>query len=257
MAAGGGVIVKRLGDGMVCQFGSAEAAFRAACQMQTTACVLPPGGQPRLAIKIGFTYGPVIADGSDVFGDTVNVCARLAAIAKAGQIVTTQQAVDALAPGARARCRQLYSTKVRGRLEEVTVFDVLWRSDPDLTNTDFPRPGAFQSGEWVLKISYGGEVFVIERNRPARLGRDRSTDIVVFGELVSRVHARVFERDGNFLIADESSNGTYVLPDGNGREVLLRRQETVLADRGWIGLGKSAATHGDHVLRFRLERQAR
>jgi hypothetical protein len=38
--------------------------------------------------------------------------------------------------------------------------------------------------------------------------------------------------------------------------VRLRRSEAVLGERGWIGLGKSAASHGDHVLRYRLERRS-
>src|SRR2546427_12072923 len=71
----------------------------------------------------------------------------------------------------------------------------------------------------------------------------------------SRVHARIFGRLGNFVIADQSSNGTFVLIDGSSREMVLRREEAVLGERGWIGLGESAAMHGDHVLRFRLERQ--
>jgi adenylate cyclase len=69
------------------------------------------------------------------------------------------------------------------------------------------------------------------------------------------VHARIFGRDGNFVIADQSSNGTYLLIDGNSREMLLRREEAVMGERGWVGLGKSAEGHGTHVLRYRLERR--
>ena len=43
--------------------------------------------------------------------------------------------------------------------------------------------------------------------------------------------------------------------DGTTREVRLRRTEAVLGERGWIGIGKTAANHGDHVLRYRLERR--
>ena len=67
------------------------------------------------------------------------------------------------------------------------------------------------------------------------------------------MHARIFGRGGNFVIADQSSNGTFVAIDGNTREMTLRREEAVLGERGYIGLGEPAEGHGDHVLRYRLE----
>ena len=86
-----------------------------------------------------------------------------------------------------------------------------------------------------------------------KIGRDKSNEMMVNSTKASRVHARIFERGGNFVIADQSSNGTYVATDGNSREVSLRREETVLGERGYIGLGAPTEGHGDHVLRYRLE----
>jgi len=248
-----GAVVKRLGDGMVCQFSAPDAALRAACEMQTAAFDVAPGDYPKLAIKVVFTYGPVIMEGADVFGDTVNLAARLVALANPEQILTTQQTVDSLAPELRARCRPLYPMKIRGKSDEVMVCDVVWRGDADLTET-FRRPGDVAS-QWNLKLAYGGSMFTVEPAGSVRLGRDKANDVVVASTRASRVHARIFGRHGNFVIADQSSNGTFVLIDGSSREMLLRREEAVLGERGWIGLGESAASHGDHVLRFRLERQ--
>jgi adenylate cyclase len=246
-----GVVVKRLGDGMVCQFPLPDAALRAACEMQSAAVEL---ASPRLAIKVVFIYGPVIMEGADVFGDTVNVAARLVAAANPEQILTTQQTVDSLEVHLQARCRQLYPMKIRGKSDEVMVCDVVWRSDADLTEM-LPRDGAGAAGQWNLKLTYSGSMFMVEPAGSVRLGRDKLNDIVVASTRASRVHARIFGRHGNFVIADQSSNGTFVLVDGNSREMVLRREEAVLGERGWIGLGKSATSHGDHVLRFRLERQ--
>src|SRR5262249_9111577 len=72
-----GVVIKTLGDALICQFGDADKAFRAACDMQTAAASLKPRSAPRFAIKVAFNYGPVVVKGNDVFGDTVNVCSRL------------------------------------------------------------------------------------------------------------------------------------------------------------------------------------
>ena len=255
VVAASGTVVKTLGDGMVCQFGSADSAFRAACAMQVAASHIEPRVPGRLAIKVAFNYGPVVLKGNDVFGDTVNVCARLVALANPGQVLTTHHAVGALSRTLMLRCRALYPTKVKGRAEPVSVYDVPWRVDPDLTETSMQVEAAGRSGKWVLKLSYGGDTYDVQPEAEARLGRDKSNEVVVASSRASRVHARIYARDRNFVIVDQSSNGTFVLIDGNDTEVLLRREEAVLGERGWIGLGNSASKHGAHVLRYRLTRR--
>lgn len=250
-ACHGGTVVKKLGDGMVCAFPVADAAFQAACDMQMAA---PEPGPERLTIKIGFTYGPVVLSGGDVFGDTVNVCARLVALANAEQVLTTQQTVDALSPALRDRCRQMFPIRVRGRHEEIIACNVLWRSDPDATETNLTRDALTHAQDTVLKITHQGELRVVRLGGAGmRIGRDKENDLVIESQFASRVHARVFAREGHFVLQDLSFNGTYLLSDGNSAEILLRREEAVLGDRGWIGLGNSATRHGDHALRYRVE----
>ena len=258
VAENGGLVVKSLGDGMVCQFKDADAAFRAACAMQEAAVAENQGVEPKLSIKVGFTWGPVVIEGGDVFGDTVNVCARLVSVAGAEQVLTTQETVDALSEPLRSHGRQLYPMQVRGRVGEVQVCDVLWRDDPDVTEA-FSRSqlNAAIAADWVLKLAYGGEIVVIDLSRSVRLGRDKNNDVVVASSKASRVHARIYGRGGNFVIADQSSNGTFVAIDGSSRELTLRREEAVLGERGFIGLGGPASVSGDHVLRYRLEQRKR
>lgn len=252
-----GAVVKTLGDGMVCQFEQPDAAFRAACDMQAAATGMPsPSGQPRLEIKIAWTWGPVVARGGDVFGDTVNVCARLAALANPNQILTTREAVEALSPGLRLRCRELPPARLRGRVGQVKVSEVLWRSDADVTQVDLGEALEARGAgrDWRLKLTYAGATVRVGPGDTVKLGRDAANEVVVASTLASRVHARVFCRDGNFVIADQSSNGTYLQVDGSSREIRLRREEAVMGERGWIGLGKSAAAHGPHMVRYLLER---
>jgi len=160
-AAHEGILIKTLGDAVVCQFRDADKAFRAACDMQTSAATLSPRSQAKFAIKISFNYGPVVVKDDDLFGDTVNVCSRLNTLGGPEQVLTTQQTFDALTPGLRVRCRQLYPLKVKGKAEQIMVYDVLWRLDPDITERDLPaRPLAARMVA-VLKISYGGESFTV------------------------------------------------------------------------------------------------
>ena len=253
----GGVTVKTLGDGMVCQFREAAAAFHAACGLQDAAVRVDAERKTGLKIKVGYVYGPVVVKDRDVFGDTVNVCARLVSLANPAQVLTTRQTVESLPPELQSRCRELYSTKVRGRAGEVMVSEVLWPADPDKTRVnDFssetaPKP----AWTYVLKLTRAGETLTIDEGASARIGRDADNEVVVPTENASRLHARIVGRDGQFFIADQSTNGTFLMVDGTTREVRLRRSEAVLGERGWIGVGKSAASHGDHVLRYRLERK--
>ena len=255
--AAGGMVVKTVGDGVICQFDRPEAAFRAAGEMQQAALDLGAGEAAPLRIKVGCNFGPVVLAENDVFGDTVNVCARLMSLANPAQVLTTRQTVDALPPALRSRCRNLYETQIRGRGAPVVVCEVVWRADADLTKVDLSQPELSAPGDWVLKLSYGGESFVVELTGSLRIGRGASNDIVVPSDHASRLHARVFGRDAQFVLADQSSNGTFLMIDGSERELRLRREQAVLGERGWIGLGRSAASHGDHVLRYRLERRSR
>ena len=249
----GGAIVKTLGDGMVCQFDAADRACRAACELQEVAAAAQAGEGPKLAIKVTFNYGPVVTEGGDVFGDTVNVCARLVGLAGPQQILTTQETVDALSPSLRANSRALYPIHVRGRSGEVKVCEVLWRSDPDVTEAFSRSQLKAAPRDWILRLTYGEETVWVQANGSIRLGRDKANDLVVPSSKASRVHARIYGRGANFVIADQSSNGTFVAIEGSNRELTLRREEAVLGERGFIGLGGPAADNGDHVVAYRLE----
>ena len=115
----------------------------------------------------------------------------------------------------------------------------------------------------ALKLIYRANIFVVNRAHPAlQMGRDDNNDIVVVSLFASRVHARVEARDGQFVLVDLSSNGTFVLADENladeesdvqPEEIRLRQEEMVLSGRGWLGMGRSASKHGDHSVRFMLQ----
>lgn len=122
-----------------------------------------------------------------------------------------------------------------------------------------------------LKLIYRANLFVVDRTHTSvQMGRGDNNDIVVASLFASRVHARVEARDGQFVLVDLSSNGTFVLVDENqadenradgaedaqGTEVRLRQEEFVLKGRGWLGMGRSAAKHGDHSVRFMLQAES-
>lgn len=88
-----GTLIKTIGDEIMCTFPTAEAVVSAACAMQST---VKNGG--RMNIRIGIHYGNVICESGDVYGDTVNIAARVASITRANQIMTTRAVVEPLPP---------------------------------------------------------------------------------------------------------------------------------------------------------------
>jgi pSer/pThr/pTyr-binding forkhead associated (FHA) protein len=107
----------------------------------------------------------------------------------------------------------------------------------------------------VLKLHYGNETFTVGPGESVTIGRDTGNAVVVPSQHASRLHARVFGREGNFVIADQSSNGTFVMVDGSTREIRLRREEALLGERGTIGLGSPVTGTGDHLLQYRVQRR--
>ena len=96
IAEHGGRIVKNTGDGFLAEFASAVEAVRAATQFQTQIHELSAGSTEdgRLAFRVGINIGDVIVEPHDIFGDDVNIAARLEGIAEPGGICISSSAYD-------------------------------------------------------------------------------------------------------------------------------------------------------------------
>jgi TolB-like protein/class 3 adenylate cyclase/Flp pilus assembly protein TadD len=89
-----GRIVKTTGDGMLVEFASAVDAARCAVEVQRTMAAPDPDTplESRIAFRIGIHVGDIIIDDDDIFGDGVNIAARLEGIAEPGGICISDDA---------------------------------------------------------------------------------------------------------------------------------------------------------------------
>ncbi|WP_426532617.1 tetratricopeptide repeat protein [Bradyrhizobium sp. McL0615] len=96
IAEHGGRIVKNTGDGFLAEFPSAVEAVRAAVQLQARIKELTIGEveESRIAFRVGVNIGDVIVEPHDIFGDGVNIAARLETIAEPGGICISSSAYD-------------------------------------------------------------------------------------------------------------------------------------------------------------------
>src|SRR6478609_11417893 len=92
----GGRIVKNTGDGFLAEFPSAVQAVRAAVQFQALIkeITIADAEDRRIAFRVGINIGDVIVEPKDIFGDGVNIAARLESIAEPGGICISSSAYD-------------------------------------------------------------------------------------------------------------------------------------------------------------------
>lgn len=233
----GGLVIKTLGDELMCRFAKASDALLAAEAMQTGQA----GQHSNLGLRIAFHGGEVLHHEGDLFGDAVNLAARLAALAKPGQILLSHSTADLLDPWMRHATRPVGSATVKGRLQPVALVEALWDRSAELTLIDGGQHpvSATQNGlaEPRLELVIDGQRHVVDAQNPRiSFGRDETNDLVIIAAGVSRLHGRIECKGTHFHLQDLSSNGTVVRrPDG--LDTLLRRNEHVLQGSGVIQCG--------------------
>lgn len=232
----GGRLAKTMRDKAMVLVATPDAAADAAVAIHTAVSEFPAVGAAKLALGIGFHYGPVIQKETDVFGDTVNLAARLGEQAAKGQIITTLETANGFSPIYRPWLRKLGTVDVKGRSDQVEICELVWRADDSATLVAKRRVATQVTQK--LKLKYRGAEVVRRREKDAAIiGRDPSSGLVVDNDQVSRHHCTIERRGDKFVLTDTSSNGTYVTIQGE-EEVLLQREELTLSKRGWIAFGQ-------------------
>ena len=252
-----GTVIKTMGDEVMATFPTADDALNAAAQMQKQITLHPSlkVDEHSVAIRIGCNFGPVVLENRDVFGSTVHTANRMTSQAKAGQIIPTATMVEQLSSEWRASVRQIDVATLKGRSSEVALFEVLWQTDdvtsmvPAIATTSRDRSHKPQR----LRLRYQGqEVLVQEGCANITIGRAEENDLVVKGNLISRLHARVEFNRNKFTLIDQSTNGTFVIGK-DGEEAFVRRDSMQIRGEGLIGLGKAPDSNSSQVIRYTCE----
>jgi len=253
----GGTVIKTMGDEVMSTFPSADDALNAANQMQQriTNTIRIDVDDSHVSIRIGCHFGPVVAEDRDIFGAAVHTANRMTSQAKAGQIITTSALVEQLTPQWKALVRQIDVATPKGQSDEMAVFEVLWQPEEATNMLPSIDPAARPPATAVrLRLRFRGEELVVGENGKATItmGRADENDVVIKGNLISRVHARIDVARNRFVLVDESTNGTFIQQDA-GEELYVRRDSTVLAGSGVISMGRVAARGTALAIEYRVE----
>lgn len=250
-----GTVIKTMGDEVMATFPGSDQALNAAAQMQqliSRHAQLKVQGQP-VSIRIGCHFGPVVLENRDVFGSTVHTANRMTSQAKAGQIMTTAAVVDRLSPEWRAAVRQVDVAMLRGQGNEVALYEVLWQSEDVTSMIPAIVMGRHGGPAMRLRLRVQDREIVLDEHRSSiMIGRAEDNDVVVKGNLISRLHARIEINRNKFVLIDQSTNGTFVQTDG-GEEAFVRRDSVQIRGRGTIGLGRLPEADSPQTIRFACE----
>jgi adenylate cyclase len=126
ITAHGGRIVGTAGDSVLADFSSVVDALSCAVEMQQAARTIndPIPVDRRLELRIGVNLGDVIVDGDDIFGDGVNIAARLEALAQPGTVCISQTVYDQVRNKLDLDYRPLGSHRVKNIADPVRAYAV-------------------------------------------------------------------------------------------------------------------------------------
>jgi len=249
-----GQVIKTIGDEIMCTFDSADQAVMAAVVMQQRILEQARAGalHNTLSVRIGLHRGGVVREGSDVFGDAVNLAARMAALSKAHQIMTTRQTVEALEGGLRPLARFVDQSTVKGQHGAFDLYEIVWNTSEATMASSGIRPREIAQTVRTLEVRLGERCWTLDVEHPVlTMGRSSQCDILVDDTRASRLHAKFEFGKERFTLRDVSTNGTYVqLEDGSSRHV--RRDEVDLTSNGVVMLGRPVEPGSPLCLRITL-----
>ena len=205
ITAHGGRIVGTAGDSLLADFSSVVDALNCALEMQRASRAIndPIPLKRRLELRIGVNLGDVIVDGNDIFGDGVNIAARLEALAQPGTVCISQTVYDQVRNKLDLDYRPLGSHRVKNIAEPIRAYEVeAGAAVPRRRKSRWPLPVAGAAAAaimsagliaWVLHTGGGRDVFglrpvarpveVATLAAPARLAARPSVAVLPFKNL--------------------------------------------------------------------------
>jgi adenylate cyclase len=137
-----GRIVKTTGDGMLVEFASVVDAVRCAVEMQRTIpernAVVP--ADRRIELRIGINLGDVIADGDDLYGDGVNIAARIEALANPGGVFISGTVYDHVRDRLPFCFEDRGEQQVKNIARPIRVYRVSLEDVASITSENVPLP---------------------------------------------------------------------------------------------------------------------
>lgn len=226
-----GDLLRTVGDAVLASFEDCDSAFEAAEAIHIAM------SSQILSVRVGFHWGDVIPDQGDVYGNTVNIAARVADLATVGEIMTTGEVVQRLSPDNKTKAQLLNRSMLKGLARPLDFYRLHWRKEETEQVTRAYTIPILNNDEYVLLLTSGDQQITLTNNgESVSIGRGDNNSIQTSHNAASRVHATVERKSGKFVLTDCSTNGTYVSKNG-GPPVYVHRDVITLDGIGVITMG--------------------
>jgi class 3 adenylate cyclase len=246
-----GTLMKTIGDSIMCTFPTPDSALEAACAMQKAIAHDRPGGNRPIYVRIGFHYGNVISEGKEIYGDAVNIAARVTSITRPRQILTTNVVADMLPSEFKEKIHKVTNATFRGKKESLTIYQVNWsQEDLDVTRAGMPQFSDLSKNGPELLLRHNNATITINDYKPSVVvGRGEACDLIIRNTFSSRQHLSIELNFGKFIIADHSANGTFIRSNASD-DVHLAHHEMMLHGTGSICLGRPFSDDVTDVIEY-------
>lgn len=239
----GGHCVKSKGDDTISVFVKPDEAFDAAWAM------INEDWHHGMNVHAGLYFGEVLREEEGLYGGVVNTAARLASLAKPGEMLVGDAAFDELDTGKQSRMIPVGDLHLRGKDATTRVYSAAV-SKLSAQTVVFAKKSERPRRTEAVELTFQDRTWRIGEGETLSIGRSRDCDIVVDQAWVSRRHGEFSIRQWQLEYKDHSSVGS-VLRTGDGKQLSIHRRTTMLSGSGTILLGgadaEAAGTLVDYV----------
>lgn len=243
-AAQGGIVVRTDSSSLLALFEQAESALDCARALRNDLArwVQPIAQEVDVHVDIGISSGRIQGRPPNYEGQTLAQANALAAAAQGGQILMDTAVVQQLSRSLRETLQRVRRVELESGLTDAWM-------DPQ------NREDAQTAPMWLrLQRPQGGAEQVAIPGSVIHIGRSSQAEITVVRRDVSRQHAVVLWRDGDYTLTDLSCNGTWLQYELSGVVVQVRRSAVVLRSAGALYFGRAPRSGQPPDLRFVVDR---
>ena len=242
----GGEVLRTVGDSTLASFSHSDNALQAASAMQEMHKISP------LSIRAGFHFGPVIPDKGDVYGNAVNIAARVTSYARAEEIFATEQSVACLSQPLRTRVKLLDNISVKGVTEPIAIYRIDWDIHDEQQTRIAENPTIPSIQTCQVRLEFAEHTIDLnEADGSFTVGRDLDCTLTINGDRVSRHHANIQCVQGQVILTDTSTNGSF-LHRHRQSPLFVRRESVVVEGSGAIGFGCLPEEDATTAMRFKV-----
>ena len=250
ITTGGGSVIRSKGDDLLCTFSSADEATAAAAKM------LAAQADEDVQLRVGLHYGSFIRGRGDIFGDAVNVAARLMGLARPGEGIASAALSEQLGSRWRNELIPFAEKQLKGKSDTTALFRLL-PPDDDTTEMVSVRTQIRAKTRPVpveVELVYADQRVRLSQSEPSlSIGRADDSGMQVASRRVSRAHALIVVREGRVTLTDRSTLGTWIVSGQN--ELMVRRESVHLTGAGKICLGAHPSEQAPTTIHYTIEKK--